>query len=100
MQSFLPAALVCVLVTLAATLIPRDGAAQAQKARVQWEYKAVSLNELFGLAPKDSKDKRSDGLNKLGEKGWELVAVEPPPPPSQFGLPGPSTYVFKRTKGQ
>jgi hypothetical protein len=94
------------------------------EVKVKWEYKALPVAEIEKLAPKGSQDKITDGLNALGEQGWELVAVAPghlglvgvgggiqgpgrqPMPPGGAGGPGmpggamtmPGTYVFKRPK--
>jgi RNA polymerase sigma factor (sigma-70 family) len=83
-------------------------AAHEDKARpVEWEYKALPrsnwasmpLGSVEGLAPKGSVDRLTDGLNKLGEQGWELVAIEPDRQLSARALPpGPATYIFKRRK--
>jgi hypothetical protein len=53
--------------------------ASAQRARVQWEYTAISA----GLGVTDS-------LNRLGAEGWELVAVQPN---GTFAV-----YILKRQK--
>jgi RNA polymerase sigma factor (sigma-70 family) len=83
----------------AAPVAPRqkqEGAKQA--AKVKWEYKAISPHGIEQLAPKGSKDKLTDGLNALGDQGWELVAISPGKSPGG-GLGGTiSTYVFKRPK--
>jgi hypothetical protein len=95
---------------------------QKQEVKVKWEYKAIPHAEVEKLAPRGSQDKLTDGLNALGEAGWELVTVvhgpgmgggkvmQGPgiaPPPMQPGLPGGpvmgfalsnGTYVFKRAK--
>jgi hypothetical protein len=95
MKNYLPVAVVCVLVTLAAALYPRDSAALAQKAKAQWEYKAVSTSRVKALAPKGSDDPVSEGLTALGADGWELVAVDPP-----IGSPGLGpNFILKRPKG-
>lgn len=97
-----------------------------QEVRIKWEYKALPAPQIEKLAPKKSKDKLMDGLNTLGEQGWELVAVtgsfpemggfggigkpfgSPPPGigrgPGGPGMsPGPpittpTIYLFKRPK--
>jgi hypothetical protein len=95
-----------------------------QEIKVKWQYKALTAPDIEKLAPNGSQDKLTDGLNMLGEQGWELVAVaqgfpepggiggfgmpgagRPPMPPGGPGGPGmlagkikPSTYVFKRPK--
>lgn len=48
---------------------------------VKWEYRIVSKDQLLELGKKDL----VAGLNKLGDEGWELTAVEP-------------AYIFKRPK--
>ena len=89
------------------------------EVKVKWEYKALTLADSEKLAPKGSQDKLTDGLNALGENGWELVTVAqgfpemgggmimPGGRPGGPGGPGvlpapppvkPSTYVFKRPK--
>ena len=47
------------------------------QAKVKWEYKALTNPDIEKLAPEGSQDKLTDGLNKLGDKGWELVTVLP-----------------------
>jgi hypothetical protein len=89
-----------------------------QQVKVKWEYKTLADPDIEKLAPEGSQDKLTDGLNKLGDKGWELVAVVPGGragairfnaggPGGPGGLPGVSgagmmaphlTYVFKRPK--
>jgi RNA polymerase sigma factor (sigma-70 family) len=70
--------------------------ATKQAAKVKWEYKAISPHGIERLAPKGSKDQLTDGLNALGDQGWELVAISPG---KSTGLGGTmSTYVFKRPK--
>lgn len=49
---------------------------------MKWEYK------VYGLVPATTKDTESD-LNELGQKGWELVTVEPVPGGHYF-------LIFKR----
>src|SRR5882672_9356051 len=48
---------------------------------VKWEYRIVTKEQLLDLGNKDL----VAGLNKLGDEGWELTAVEP-------------AYIFKRPK--
>src|SRR5262249_55060781 len=96
-----------------------------QEGKVKWEYKAIPASDIEKLAPKGSEDTLTDGLNTLGEQGWELVAVVPstpemlqiggggggfggPPIPGGGGPGGPlmlpapklkpSIYLFKRPK--
>ena len=47
----------------------------------RWEYRVVTKEQLLDLGNKDL----VAGLNKLGDEGWELAAVE-------------SAYIFKRPK--
>jgi RNA polymerase sigma factor (sigma-70 family) len=54
------------------------GASQQRRpGRLRWEYKALTRADLTKLAPRDSKNKLTDGLNDLGNDGWELVGIEP-----------------------
>jgi|SRR6516165_6539570 hypothetical protein len=73
------------------------------KARIKWEYKALSYDELKRLEfDKRGTDTPDYGLNRLGDEGWELVAIEPPiaapagPIPYTGGRP--ALYIFKRPK--
>ena len=88
------------------------------QSKIKWEYKALTDPDIEKLAPERSQDKLTDGLNKLGDKGWELVTVVPGGRGGAFrvgiggpggpgGLPGGAgagmmaphlTYVFKRPK--
>jgi RNA polymerase sigma factor (sigma-70 family) len=45
--------------------------------RPRWEYKAVTRADIMKLAARDSKNRLTDGLNVLGNDGWELVGIEP-----------------------
>jgi RNA polymerase sigma factor (sigma-70 family) len=88
--------------------VPPAPGDQKQAARVEargkWEYKALSPAGIERLAPEGSKDKLTDGLNTLGDQGWELAAVEPGATVAGLGKTGgtsgsmPSTYLFKRPK--
>jgi hypothetical protein len=49
----------------------------------KWEYRVLTKEEVSALGKKDL----ARGLNKLGEEGWELAAIE-------------TAYIFKRPKGQ
>ena len=70
------------------------GDGPAPRSRVSWEYKVLGRNQVEGLAPKESKNSLTDGLNKLGEEGWELAATE-----AQGPIPGNFFYLFKRPVG-
>jgi hypothetical protein len=48
----------------------------------KWEYRVFTKVEVLDLGNKDL----TTGLNKLGEEGWELAAID-------------SAYIFKRPKG-
>ena len=43
------------------------------EALTRWEYRVVTKEQLLELGKKDL----AAGLNKLGDEGWELVAIEP-----------------------
>jgi len=49
----------------------------------KWEYRVLTKEQVLDLGKKDI----TSGLNKLGDDGWELIAVE------QIG-----GYIFKRPK--
>src|SRR5262245_35855526 len=52
----------------------------------KWQYSVLSRPQVARLAGDDLQA----GLDKLGDEGWELVAVEP--------APGPGHLYFKRPK--
>lgn len=92
----------------AADAAAQEAAAPA-KQRAKWEYKSLTRSEVMKLADKDSKSKLTDGLNVLGNEGWELAGIEPGPHGGTTGGFGggtgtmgfgsmPSTYVFKRLR--
>jgi hypothetical protein len=72
---------------------PAPPAEMSQPTKPQWEYKAMTRSDVARLAPKAAGDKArvdepvpgwpmspdslSQGLNILGDQGWELVAIEP-----------------------
>jgi hypothetical protein len=116
---------VAVILVLGLGVMPTPAAGQTSfqgekkpQAKVKWEYKALADPDIEKLAPEVSQDKLTDGLNKLGDKGWELVTVVPGGRGGAFrvgvggpggpgGLPGRAgagmmaphlTYVFKRPK--
>jgi hypothetical protein len=43
--------------------------------RTAWEYRALDRAEIMKLASEKEKDPLTEGLNKLGAEGWELVTV-------------------------
>jgi RNA polymerase sigma factor (sigma-70 family) len=47
-----------------------------RRVRLKWEYRAISRSEIMKLAPRNSKSQLTDGLNHLGDEGWELVGIE------------------------
>jgi hypothetical protein len=66
----------------------------APRGPVSWEYKVLGRNQVEGLAPKDSQNHLTDGLNQLGAEGWELAATE-----TQGPIPSNFVYLFKRPTG-
>jgi hypothetical protein len=66
---------------VAGSQAPALSAELKSEAATKWEYRIVSKEQLLDLGKKDL----VAGLNKLGDDGWELVAVEP-------------AYIFKRPK--
>lgn len=75
------------VVVLSAWLSPAWSDAPAKAPRQKWEYKFVKLSDLGTIADADY----SAGLNKLGEEGWELAAIE-------HSKLGPERCVFKRPR--
>jgi RNA polymerase sigma factor (sigma-70 family) len=108
----LAAVILSVVVGVVTTSAPAQapapgGGDQKQEAKVKWEYKAIPTGDIENLAPRASKDRLTDGLNALGDDGWELVAVQPGVPVlggatlgggTLGGGPTPTNYVFKRPK--
>lgn len=43
-----------------------------------WEYQALTRTQVEGVAARDAKDRLTDGLNRVGAEGWELVTALPP----------------------
>jgi hypothetical protein len=64
------------------TLPPPNVSAQGKAGASKWEYRSLTKGEVLELGNKDL----TTGLNKLGDEGWELAAVD-------------SAYIFKRPKG-
>jgi RNA polymerase sigma factor (sigma-70 family) len=79
----------------------------ARKAAIKWEYKVVARrsmdpDETAQFDPKRADNAVAAALSKLGEEGWELVAVEPPTP-RMAGMQmvldhGSPRYILKRQK--
>src|SRR5262245_58095444 len=63
------------------------------EAGAKWEYSVLTRAEVA----KHGKDDFKAGLNKLGDEGWELVAVETRPG-ARPGATASSSYYFKRPK--
>lgn len=57
------------------------------KARVQWEYKVISLSDDVTITRE---------LNEEGSEGWELVGFQMKSPQGKYGQRG--LYYFKRQK--
>jgi hypothetical protein len=74
---------------------PGPAVAQQPPRRPQWQYAVYYHSDLMALGEKTA----GQNLTKLGEQGWELVAVTP-------GIRGDkgeevtaqTTYLFKRPK--
>ena len=65
---------------------------QAKAGR--WGYAVYSQGDLMGLGEKTI----HGNLNKLGEDGWELVAIAPGITTAAAGATRETTYFFKRPK--
>jgi hypothetical protein len=74
---------------------PPTAAGAAAAAAQKWEYKQVYWSKVFEAGGASDilhpDDDCSAGLSKLGDEGWELVAVSS----TKDGL---EKYVFKRAK--
>jgi RNA polymerase sigma factor (sigma-70 family) len=67
------------------------GGGERPGGRPRWEYKAISLAHIVEMSRKgDPSDRITEGLNRMGNQGWELVAIDP--------VPNNSTYLFKRLR--
>jgi hypothetical protein len=66
----------------------------AQAKGVRWGYAVYPHGDLMGLGEKTI----YGNLNKLGEDGWELVAVAPAITSSAPSAIRETTYFFKRSK--
>jgi hypothetical protein len=62
---------------------PTTAAEGKQEGVPKWEYRVLTKDQVLDLGKKDL----TAGLNKIGDEGWELIAVE------QIG-----GYIFKRPK--
>jgi hypothetical protein len=72
------------LTTLNGTLPPHASCAEEKASPVhRWEYRVLSKAQILDLGKKDF----AAGLNRLGDEGWEFVAVD-------------AAYIFKRPKAQ
>jgi hypothetical protein len=71
------------LLQLAVVVSASQLTARAAEPPAQWEYQVLTKAQLFDLGNKDL----ATGLNKLGNEGWELAAID-------------SAYIFKRPKVQ
>jgi HlyD family secretion protein len=96
-----------------ASVMPRTSAEEQPKAvaggikgaKLRWEYKILDRMEVEALTKSKvmriDQQHMVDGLNALGDEGWELVGIEPGQSPPVH-LPnlgfGPTHYVFKREK--
>jgi hypothetical protein len=60
---------------------PALPAARKSDPAPKWEYRVLTKEQVLDLGKKDL----ATGLNKLGDDGWELVAVD-------------AAYIFKRVK--
>jgi uncharacterized protein (TIGR03067 family) len=56
----------------------------------RWEYRTLTRQQLLDLGKKDV----TAGLNRMGDSGWELVAVQ------RGESTGPAEYYFKRLAAQ
>lgn len=69
--------------------VPASGGGAAANLVQRWEYRVETPWSLTG----DQKFSMTEGLNKLGNEGWELVAIESS---SQKAGNPPSNYIFRR----
>lgn len=99
MKRLLIAVPVVLLLALSLSAPPAGGQPAKPPAVVKWEYKSIRLNDIsaYGGKYEPNLDK---GLNRLGEEGWELAAIETVVfPYTTSGPVHPSPmYVFKRQK--
>jgi hypothetical protein len=75
---------VVALITLNGILPPHASCAEKKASPVpRWEYRVLTKAQILELGKKDF----AAGLNRLGDEGWEFVAVD-------------AAYIFKRPKAQ
>jgi type II secretory pathway component GspD/PulD (secretin) len=79
------------LFALGAVTCLAEAPAGKAAGRPQWEYQTLTRGKVVELGKNDL----AAGLNKLGDDGWELVAVTAGQEPGQA-----AEYYFKRPKGQ
>jgi hypothetical protein len=91
--------LLLVVLALAIAITSHTHAQAAPGPKVTWEYAVITSSRLQELgAEREAIKSMTVALNKLGEDGWELVAVEPGHPPDRLNPMIPAKYVFKRQK--
>jgi hypothetical protein len=84
MKSFSIGFALIALGAVSGTLPPSASCAEAKPGTVpRWEYRVLTKGQVRDLGKGDL----AAALNKLGDEGWELVAVEP-------------AYIFKRPREQ
>jgi hypothetical protein len=89
------AACCCAGLWLKAAASSQGTTVQGPQAKgVRWGYAVYSQGDLMGLGEKTI----HGNLNKLGEDGWELVAVAPGLTSAAPGATRETTYFFKRPK--
>jgi len=94
-----------------ATLMPRSSAEEQPKAsaeanktvKTRWEYKSIAKTDFAQLKKstvmRSNEKKVADGLNVLGDEGWELAGIESYFEPLGMGMGNSKAiYVFKREK--
>jgi hypothetical protein len=70
------------MLTLAMVTGSAPVTATPPKSTIRWEYRTLTKDQLMNLGKKDL----AAALNRLGEDGWELAAVD-------------GIYIFKRLRG-
>jgi hypothetical protein len=79
MRNAVAAVVVILAVALAGSLPPES--ARSGEMVQRWEYRVLTRDQLVELGKKDL----ATGLNRLGDEGWELAAVD-------------AGYIFKRPR--